>query len=105
MEGGNEQQTNGKKCRAPKKEVKEEFSDDERYVSKSSKTSKTQGSKKKDTEMKVEDDFGEIEQLIKEGEFGKVKVADLKLFLKAKGLSTTGKKEELIDRVLVFLSK
>lgn len=45
-----------------------------------------------------------IEKLVREGEFNKIKVPELKNYLKSKGLHTTGKKDELIDRIIVFLA-
>ena len=45
-----------------------------------------------------------MEKLVRQGEFNKLKVAGLKQYLKSKGLNTTGNKEELIDRIIVFLA-
>jgi len=76
------------------------FIDDDRP-----KKGKKSPGKKKPADDDDGDDFGGIENNIREGEFKKVTVNDLKEYLKSKGLSTTGKKDELIDRALKHLSK
>jgi hypothetical protein len=78
-------------------------------------TKRGKGSKKeskvknevKEEPVKVEDsgiDVKQIEKLIREGEFNKIKVDDLKHYLKTKGLHSGGVKEELIDRVIISLT-
>ena len=45
-----------------------------------------------------------VESAIYEGELSSLKVAQLREYLKGKGLSDKGKKEELIDRIMVYIS-
>lgn len=44
-----------------------------------------------------------VENQILEANLKELKVADLKTYLKCQGLDDKGKKEQLIDRILVFM--
>lgn len=71
------------------------------------KGSKKETKSKKEVKEEVETEgvnLKVVENMIKNGEFNKVKVNDLKAYLKSKGLQTTGNKEQLIDRMVVFLA-
>lgn len=46
-----------------------------------------------------------VESIITDGNIDDLKVADLKAYLKLNGLNDKGKKDELINRVLVFISE
>jgi len=70
------------------------------------KGNKRGGSKKRnEDEMEEENQFGDVEQWLREGDLKSLKVNDLKEYLKSKGLPTGGKKDDLVDRALNHLSK
>lgn len=60
----------------------------------------------KNSELKEEEDIDlvlKVEGLILNSSLKELKVADLKQYLRMNGMSDRGKKEELIDRILVFM--
>mmetsp|Transcript_28759 Transcript_28759/g.25881 ORF Transcript_28759/g.25881 Transcript_28759/m.25881 type:complete len:304 (+) Transcript_28759:1227-2138(+) len=81
-----------------------DFDDDFIVDDRKKKGGKKGGSKKKDM-LDEDEEWGDIEKLLREGETTKLKVADLKEYLKAKGQSATGKKDELIDRAYNYLTR
>lgn len=46
-----------------------------------------------------------VESIITDGNIDDLKVADLKAYLKFNGLNDKGKRDELLNRVLVFISE
>ena len=84
-------------------EIEEEWSDEDEEEVKPKKKIK------KEIEIEIEDDdFEKVRGLSKseiEKSLKKYKVDELKVFLKSRGIKTTGKKDNLIQSIIVLLSK
>jgi len=80
-------------------DFQDSFIEDDRPKSK-------RGAKKMDVEEEADtaDITKEVESKLKQGEIKKLTVVMLKDYLSSKGLSTTGKKDDLVDRALNHLS-